>query len=90
MSILSEKKKLKRLKRRKKLVKMSNGRCHDCGKIFPDVVFDFHHVEAKEFTLNSCSMDRSWKSIVKEWEKCIMLCANCHRICHNIGEYLEP
>ena len=69
---------------------MSNGRCHDCGKIFPDVVFDFHHVEAKEFTLNSCSMDRSWKSIVKEWKKCIMLCANCHRICHNIGEYLEP
>jgi predicted HNH restriction endonuclease len=31
-------------------------------------------------------MDRSWKNIVEEWEKCIMLCANCHRICHNIGE----
>ena len=81
---------MKRTKRRKKLVKMSNGRCHDCGRMFPDVVFDFHHVEAKEFALNASSMDRSWKSIVKEWEKCIMLCANCHRICHNIGEYHEP
>jgi len=81
---------LKRTKRRAKLIKMSNGRCHDCGRIFPNAVFDFHHVEAKEFTLNACSMDRSWKSIVEEWEKCIMLCANCHRICHNIGEYNEP
>jgi UV DNA damage repair endonuclease len=69
---------------------MSNGRCHDCGRTFPNAVFDFHHVEAKEFTLNACSMDRSWKNIVEEWEKCIMLCANCHRICHNIGEYNEP
>ena len=77
---------MKRTKRRAKLIKMSNGRCHDCGRIFPNAVFDFHHVEAKEFTLNACSMDRSWKSIVEEWEKCIMLCANCHRICHNIGE----
>ena len=83
-------KQLKRTKRRAKLIKMSNGRCHDCGRIFPNAVFDFHHVEAKEFTLNACSMDRSWKSIVEEWEKCIMLCANCHRICHNIGEYDEP
>lgn len=81
---------MKRTKRRAKLIKMSNGRCHDCGRIFPNAVFDFHHVEAKEFTLNACSMDRSWKSIVEEWEKCIMLCANCHRICHNIGEYNEP
>ena len=81
---------MKRTKRRAKLIKMSNGRCHDCGRIFPNAVFDFHHVEAKEFTLNACSMDRSWKSIVEEWEKCIMLCANCHRICHNIGEYDGP
>jgi len=81
---------LKRTKRRGKLIRMSHGRCHDCGRTFPDAVFDFHHLEAKEFTLNSCSMDRSWKNIVKEWEKCIMLCANCHRICHNIGEYHEP
>jgi len=87
---MTEGKKLKRTKRRAKLIKMSNGRCHDCGRIFPNAVFDFHHVEAKEFTLNACSMDRSWKSIVEEWEKCIMLCANCHRICHNIGEYDEP
>ena len=87
---MTEGKKLKRTKRRAKLIKMSNGRSHDCGRTFPNAVFDFHHVEAKEFTLNACSMDRSWKSIVEEWEKCIMLCANCHRICHNIGEYDEP
>ena len=83
---MTEGKKLKRIKRRTKLIKMSNGRCHDCGRIFPNAVFDFHHIMAKEFTLNACSMDRSWKNIVEEWEKCIMLCANCHRICHNIGE----
>lgn len=83
-------KQLKRTKRRAKLIKMSNGRCHDCERTFPNAVFDFHHVEAKEFTLNACSMDRSWKNIVEEWGKCIMLCANCHRICHNIGEYNEP
>ena len=32
---------MKRTKRRTKLVKMSNSRCNDCGRTFPDVVFDF-------------------------------------------------
>lgn len=46
-------------------------------------VLDFHHVREKDFTISQkikegCSLE----TIKKEIEKCIILCANCHREIH--------
>ena len=46
-------------------------------------VLDFHHVGEKDFTISQkikegCSLE----TIKKEIEKCIILCANCHREVH--------
>ena len=54
--------------------------CADCGSSFPAAAMDFHHVgDDKSFGLASVG-GRSRTTIDREIAKCILLCANCHRI----------
>lgn len=55
-----------------------------CGQSFPDCVYDFHHInpDEKDFQLSSGST-RGLKACKEEVDKCLLLCANCHRIVHN-------
>jgi len=56
--------------------------CKFCG-LKDYRVLDFHHLEDKENTISRMvGVGYSWKSIVKEMDKCITLCSNCHRIEH--------
>lgn len=65
-------------------VKYKGGSCIDCGYEGHPAVFDFHHVEPehKDFNLakvKSCK----WSDVVQqELDKCVLLCANCHRLRH--------
>ena len=45
---------------------------------------DFHHVnpEDKKFLINMRNLARYDDKIAKELNKCILLCANCHREIH--------
>ena len=53
-----------------------------CGFSHPAVI-DFHHPEAKgETKVNEYTRSGQWKRAYEEAEKCIPLCANCHRIHH--------
>jgi hypothetical protein len=60
--------------------------CSKCG-INDHRVLEFHHKDpvTKEATVASLIKDRSFKSVLKEIEKCVVLCANCHRIEHSNG-----
>ena len=68
-------------KLKRKMVELMGDICNDCGVKYPDVVYDFHHIDPskKDFTIGK---SRNWSKIEKELEKCEMLCANCHRIRH--------
>lgn len=76
-------------KRRKKIKKMAidykGGKCTKCGydKCFD--ALDFHHLDEKEkdFNLGHKGYTRSWEKVKKELDKCILLCANCHREVHS-------
>ena len=56
--------------------------CVICSEPDP-VVIDFHHVDpkTKSFTIGA-STHRSREQIFQEVEKCVCLCANCHRRVH--------
>jgi len=56
-------------------------KCSQCGYDKHTSALDFHHVdpETKKFTISS-SLNRSLKSLLEEIDKCVILCANCHRV----------
>ena len=75
-------------KRRKKLKEMAialkGGKCTFCGYNRYNGALDFHHIDGKtkEFGVSLDGITRSWKRVEKELEKCILVCANCHREVH--------
>lgn len=57
--------------------------CFDCKKTYNQEVYDFHHENGKkEFEISFMINRGKLKDLKNELEKCIMLCANCHRTRH--------
>lgn len=75
-------------KRRKKLREMAReyagGKCAICGYDKCSRALSFHHIDPKmkSFGIAVKGLTRSWESIKKEIDKCILLCANCHMELH--------
>lgn len=59
-----------------------NNPCYSCGNSDYRVL-DFHHLHNKKFTVAHGVKNRlSIEKLKSEIDKCITLCANCHRIWH--------
>jgi hypothetical protein len=58
--------------------------CTKCGFSHP-AALDFHHVDPSNKTgsVNNLVSDGRHKAALEEVKKCIVLCANCHRIHHH-------
>lgn len=71
----------KRLKERATYV--LGDKCQICGYDKCIEALEFHHInpEEKDFSFGSNS-NRSWESTREEIQKCILVCANCHREIH--------
>lgn len=65
------------------LIEALGGRCKHCENVFPSAVYDFHHVGIKTDSPGTLISSGSVDRIAKEISKCVLLCANCHRIEHN-------
>ena len=65
-------------------------KCSKCGYNKCTAALDFHHInmEEKEFSLSDRELKFDWPAIKKELDKCIVLCANCHREEHNPNLFL--
>ena len=77
---VSKRRKLLRLK----AIEYKGGKCIFCGYCKYEGALDFHHVnsDSKNFGLSEKGITRSWDKIQKELDKCILVCANCHRELH--------
>jgi hypothetical protein len=58
--------------------------CVKCGQNHP-ATLDFHHIDSstKEASVNKLIKYRAFKRAMEEVKKCVVLCANCHRIHHH-------
>ena len=67
-------------------IEYKGGKCVKCGYNKCNAALDFHHLDPtqKEFNLGSHGHTRSWERMKVELDKCILLCANCHREIHQI------
>ena len=67
-----------------KAIEYLGGKCTDCKHVYLPAVYDFHHLDSTTKDKNIARiMGRKWENILPELNKCILLCANCHRIRHN-------
>ena len=75
-------------KRRDKLKELAvhykGGRCSICGYDRCIGALEFHHVDpnVKEFGIGNGNT-KSFEVLKKELDKCILVCANCHREIHH-------
>jgi hypothetical protein len=82
------------IRKKEDAVKYKGGKCEDCKGVFPYYIYDFHHLDPskKEYTFSKIK-GRSWKTITKELDKCVLLCCMCHRHRHQkmVGQAgIEP
>lgn len=74
----------KRKDRKLQIIELKGGKCAACGGQFPHFVYDLHHRDPSTKEVNMTDLqDKRWERIVREVEKCDLLCANCHRIAHH-------
>ena len=74
---------------KQRAVEYLGGQCVDCGIKGNQWLFDFHHISSseKEFHWGN-HRTSNWNNLVKELDKCVLLCANCHRTRHH-SEWME-
>lgn len=68
------------------LIQKRGGKCEKCGYDKNMSALEFHHLNPseKEFTLDARNLERhSDEEILKEFDKCVLLCSNCHAEQHH-------
>jgi AraC-like DNA-binding protein len=73
-----------RREKKQLLVDYKGGKCENCGYSKCIEALEFHHTDpsTKEFAVGS--MRYSYSTLKKEVDKCMLLCANCHREIHAV------
>ena len=68
-----------RRKSKEKLVEYKGGECECCGYNRCIKALEFHHVDPKKKEFGITSSNRKFEILKKEADKCILVCATCHR-----------
>lgn len=66
------------------LVQYKGGKCEICGYNKCIAALDFHHLDPKEkdFGISQTNIYRNIDKLKEEVDKCLLVCANCHREIH--------
>lgn len=73
-----------RIKQKNKAVEYKGGKCVICKYDRCKSALEFHHIDPSEKDFNiSSTKNRKFEDIINELDKCILVCANCHREIHD-------
>jgi len=71
-------------KRKLEAIEYLGGKCSDCLKEHHPAVYEFHHLDpATKESDGAVFLQRTRETMFKELTKCVLLCANCHRLRHH-------
>lgn len=79
--------KARRLRLKEAAIIYMGNKCFDCQIQYPSYIYDFHHLDGntKEFNPGE-GFNKTEEQLYNELDKCVMLCANCHRTRHYASE----
>lgn len=63
-------------------VNYKGGKCVICGYNKCQAAMNFHHIEPKEKDYQISGGTKSFESLKKELDKCVLVCRNCHSEIH--------
>lgn len=63
--------------------------CQKCGYDKCASALEWHHKDDNKEGNPSHFKTFSWKAYMKEVEKCVLLCANCHREFHDLAKKID-
>jgi hypothetical protein len=69
-----------RYKRRLRAIEYLGNKCLDCGYSKNPDGLEFDHIQPRNGRISLLAMNRSWESLVKELNKCELVCGTCHNI----------
>ena len=74
-------------KQKQKAVEYKGGVCEDCGYSKCIAALDFHHLDPsqKDFSIGGTNYHKL-EALKPELDKCVLLCANCHRERHFLAD----
>lgn len=72
-----------RKKAKLNLVEYKGGKCEKCGYNKCVDALEFHHLDPNEKDFSVGGKSWSLERLKKEVDKCILICANCHRELHS-------
>lgn len=69
---------------KEELVRYKGGKCEICGYNKCLGALDFHHLDPnqKDFNISNSKIYKNLDILKEEVDKCILVCANCHREIH--------
>jgi transposase len=83
----NEDRKIRSRKLKERAVKYKGGKCSICGYSKCIQALEFHHKDLSKKDLNfKSSKSWGWGRLKKEIDKCILVCANCHREIHHLDD----
>lgn len=69
-------------KQKLKAIEYKGGRCSVCGYDRCVAALEFHHKDPTQKDFQISGGSRSFQRMKLELDKCILMCANCHRELH--------
>ena len=75
------------IQRKKDAIVYKGGKCIKCGYNKHQEVLEFHHCDPSKKDCDWKKMRlKNWEKILKELDKCVLVCSNCHKEKHlNMG-----